>query len=57
MGRASVRNENHNDGRSDNMPGPRKRMDNHSQRMELSEKVGVLGRPRASADHNHSEGD
>jgi len=24
---------------------------------ELSEKVGVLGRPRASADYNYSEGD
>ena len=25
--------------------------------MELSEKTGVLGRPRASADYNHSERD
>jgi len=25
--------------------------------MELSEKAGVLGRPRASADYNYSEGD
>jgi len=29
MGRASGRNENHHDGRSDYMPGPRTRMDNH----------------------------
>ena len=29
MGRASGRNENHHDGRSDCMPGPRTRMDNH----------------------------
>ena len=29
MGRASGRNENHDDGRSDYMPGPRTRMDNH----------------------------
>jgi len=25
--------------------------------MELSKKAGVLGRPRASADYNYSEGD
>jgi len=29
IGKASGRNENHHDGRSDNMPGPRTRMDNH----------------------------
>ena len=29
MGRASGRNENNHDGRSDYMPGPRTRMDNH----------------------------
>jgi len=29
MGRASGRNENHHDGWSDYMPGPRTRMDNH----------------------------
>jgi len=29
MGRASGRNENHHDGRSDYLPGPRTRMDNH----------------------------
>jgi len=29
MGRASGRNENHHDRRSDYMPGPRTRMDNH----------------------------
>jgi len=29
MGRASGQNENHHDGRSDYMPGPRTRMDNH----------------------------
>ena len=29
MGKASGRNENHHDGRSDYMPGPRTKMDNH----------------------------
>jgi len=30
-------------------------MDNNWQGMDLSEKAGVLGRPRASADCNYSE--
>jgi len=50
-------NENHHDGRSDYMPGPRTRMDNHYRGMELSKKAGVLGRPRASAGYNYSERD
>jgi len=57
MGRASGRNENRHDGRSDYMPGPRTRIDNHQRGMELSKKAGVLGRPRASADYYHSERD
>jgi len=57
MERASGRNENHHDGRSDYMPGPRTRMDNHYRRMEFPEKAGGLGRPRASADYNYSERD
>jgi len=57
MGRASGRNENDHDGRSDYMPGPRTRMDNQWQGIELSKKAGVLERPRASADYNFSEGD
>jgi len=32
-------------------------MDNQLRGMELSEKAGVLGRPRASADYNYLEGD
>jgi len=38
MGRTSGLNENHHDGRSDHMPGPRTRMNNHYWGMELSEK-------------------
>jgi len=33
------------------------RIDNHQRGMELSEKAGVLERPRVSADYNYSEGD
>ena len=51
MGRASGRNENHHDGRSDYMPGPKMRMDNYYWGIELSKKAGVLGRPQASADY------
>jgi len=57
MGRASGRNEDHHDGRSDYMPGPRTRMDNHERGMELFKNAAVLGRPRASADYNYSERD
>jgi len=46
MGKASGRNENHHDGRSDYMPGPRTKMDNHQRGIELSKKAGVLGRLR-----------
>ena len=53
MGRASGRNKNHHDGKSDYMPGPRTRMWG----MELKEKAGMKGRPRASADYNYQEGD
>jgi len=48
-------NENDHDGRSDHIPGPWT-----GQALaggEISEKVGVLGRPRASDDCNYSEGD
>jgi len=57
MGRASGRNENHHDGRSEYMPGPRMRMDNHERGIELCKKAAVLGRPRASADYNYLERD
>jgi len=39
------------------MPGPWTKMDKHLREIELSERAGVLGRPRASTDHNYSEGD
>ena len=52
MGRASRWNENHDNGRSDYMPWTRMRMDYQEQGMGQKEKVGVLGRPRASADCN-----
>jgi len=57
MERPSGRNENHHDGRSDHMPGPKTRMDNHYRGIELSEKAEGLGRPRAGTDYNYSEGD
>ena len=41
----------------DYMPGPRTRMDNYQRGMELSNKTGVLGKPRASADYNYLERD
>ena len=43
MGRANGRKKNHHDGRSDYMPGPRTRTDNHERGMELSKKAEVLG--------------
>jgi len=39
------------------MLGPRMKMNNPQQGIELSERAGALGRPRASADYNYSEGD
>jgi len=41
MKRASGQSENHHDGRSVSIHGPRTRMDNHYWRIEFSEKAGV----------------